>query len=59
MNFTKNEAVILTLISCALMAFGHLTEGVLSYVAVSIGGLIIGLTLNADTASETPDNLKD
>ena len=59
MNFTKNEAVILTIIACALIAFGQLTDGTLSTVASSIGGLLIGITLTADTASEIPDNLKD
>ena len=59
MNFTKNEAVILTIIACALIAFGQLTDGTPSTVASCIGGLLIGITLTAGTASEIPDNLKD
>jgi uncharacterized membrane protein len=59
MDFTKNEAVILTLIACFLIAFGQLTDGTLSTIASIIGGLLVGITLTADTASEVPDNLKD
>lgn len=51
MNFTKNEAVILTLISCCLMAFGHLTEGTLAYVAIAVGGVILGITINSEQAT--------
>jgi len=59
MSFTKNQAVILTIIAMCLVFFGQLTDGTLSTIASTIGGLLVGITLTADTASEVPDNLKD
>jgi hypothetical protein len=56
MSFTKNQAVILTIIAMCLVFFGQLTDGTLSTIASTIGGLLVGITLTADTAS---DNLKD
>jgi hypothetical protein len=61
MSFTKNQAVVLTIIAMFLCFFGQLTDGTLSTIASTIGGLLIGITLVADQASddEIPDNLKD
>lgn len=61
MSFTKNQAIILTIIAMALCFFGELTSGTLSTIASTIGGLLIGITLVADQASddEIPANLKD
>ena len=61
MSFTKNQAVILTIIAMFLCFFGQLTDGILSTIASTVGGLLIGITLVADQASddEIPDNLKD
>lgn len=61
MSFTKNQAIILTIIAMALCFFGELTSGTLSTIASTFGGLLIGITLVADQASddEIPANLKD
>lgn len=53
MEFTKNQAVVLTIIAMTLIFFGQLTEGTLSTVASTLGGLLIGITL----CSESCDNL--
>ena len=51
MSFTKNQAVILTIIAMLLCFFGQLTDGTLSTIASTIGGLLIGITLVAEQAT--------
>ena len=62
MSFTKNQAVIMTIISTLLVIFGFQTEGFISFLMCCVGSFLMGVTLMADQATEhdqVPDNLKD
>jgi hypothetical protein len=51
MSFTKTQAVILTIIAMCLCFFGQLTDGTLSTIASTFGGLLIGITLVSEQAT--------